>query len=248
MKKTINLNGVDVKLKFENGFAVVVVGEKYNYVNTDGELLSPEQWFDNAYNFTKGGIAHVIINDKQNLINKEGELIFKDIDISYIDMYNDEVYHRIYTQDGTMTYIKPNGEFAFGSEVWFNEGNRFSKKERFIAVCKNDKWNFIDADGNFLFRKWLLDYAESFCMGFAMVRLHGRENYVNMKGELLSKDGWFDEVEEHWFHKEYVVVTLYGKEYLLNKKGDLYVGKWYSEEPPKRVEWPRKPILPSTLP
>lgn len=244
MKKTINLNGIDIEVKFKNGFAVIEMNKKYNFVDSDGKLLSPNQWFDNVSDFRDGGVAFVMIGKKADLINKEGKLIFKDIPTNYIEWYDDERYHRVYSESG-MAYFKPNGEFAFDNVIWFDSGNRFLKKDKLIGVCKNSKWNLIDADGNFLFKDWTLDYIETFSEGFAMVELYGKKNYINKKGELLCKDIWFDEADD-WFHGEYACVKLYGEDYLIDKKGKLYKGKWYKSNA-KEVEVPTAPTFPKTL-
>ena len=61
--------------RFSDGFAVVVLNGKRNFINTRGELLS-NQWFDECGNFS-GDFAKVKLNDKWNFINTRGELLWK---------------------------------------------------------------------------------------------------------------------------------------------------------------------------
>ena len=58
---------------FKDGFATVVLNDKYNFINTKGQLLS-QQWFDSVRNF-KEGFASVYLSDKYNFIDTEGHLL-----------------------------------------------------------------------------------------------------------------------------------------------------------------------------
>lgn len=243
MKKTIKFNGSDMELDFDNGFAMIEIGGKFNYVKPNGELLSPKQWFNFVSGFTEDGVALVSIGPEDNLINKKGELVFKGVAIKHIEMYNDQRYHKVRSELG-FTYIKPNGEFAFGDDVWFENGGRFRKDKKYVEVQKDGKWNFIDIDGNLLFKDYHFEYAESFSNGLARVRLYGKENYINENGELLCKNVWFDDVESY-FCGVYATVKLYGKKYLIDRAGNLYEGNWCYEETIKRTQWPEEPIWPS---
>jgi hypothetical protein len=60
---------------FSEGFAVVVLNDKYNFINTDGKIIS-EQWFDNCYDF-HNGFAKVYLNNKGNFINTDGNILSK---------------------------------------------------------------------------------------------------------------------------------------------------------------------------
>lgn len=58
---------------FNEGFAKVKLNDKYNFINTEEQLLS-KQWFDCAKDFYKG-FAEVKLNDKWNIINTEGQIL-----------------------------------------------------------------------------------------------------------------------------------------------------------------------------
>ena len=55
------------------GFALVKLNGKYNFINGESEYLSIT-WFDDAWNFCEG-IALVKLNDKWNFINGEGKIL-----------------------------------------------------------------------------------------------------------------------------------------------------------------------------
>ena len=72
-------NGENPKNVFDNvgyfseGFTIVDLKDKCNFINTESELLS-DQWFDSVDNFREG-FAKVKLNGKRNYINTEGNII-----------------------------------------------------------------------------------------------------------------------------------------------------------------------------
>ena len=58
--------------RFYDGFAGVRLNGKWNFINTNGQLLS-NQWFDDVYSFDDG-FADVKLNGKWNLIDAKGNL------------------------------------------------------------------------------------------------------------------------------------------------------------------------------
>ena len=57
---------------FHEGFARVELNDKWNFIDTDGKLLS-EQWFDDAYK--SGGYAEVTKDGVTYRIDTKGNLI-----------------------------------------------------------------------------------------------------------------------------------------------------------------------------
>ncbi len=53
-----------------------MLNNKYNYIKTNGELLLPNQWFDNCSDFNDG-IAIVKLNNEFIKINTNGEILNK---------------------------------------------------------------------------------------------------------------------------------------------------------------------------
>jgi hypothetical protein len=60
---------------FRDGYAKVILNDKYNFINTKGKLLS-EEWFDNCGVF-KYGYAKVWLNGGWYRIDKTGKIIEK---------------------------------------------------------------------------------------------------------------------------------------------------------------------------
>jgi hypothetical protein len=72
--KFINSLVFDYVGDFYEGFAKVKIDGKYNFINTNGELLWKEDNFDLVWNFYNG-FAVGIMDDKMYKINTKGELI-----------------------------------------------------------------------------------------------------------------------------------------------------------------------------
>lgn len=65
-------NKFDYCRYFHNGYAIVILNGKYNYINTKGKYLS-EQWFDECW-MSQDGYVIVLLNDKQYKIDKNGKI------------------------------------------------------------------------------------------------------------------------------------------------------------------------------
>ena len=57
-----------------NGYAMIKLNNKWNFIDTQGKLVSPNQWFDGVGYFYNG-YATVKLNNKWNLINTQGKLV-----------------------------------------------------------------------------------------------------------------------------------------------------------------------------
>lgn len=67
----------------------------------------------------------------------------------------------------------------------FNDCSDFS--EGYARVELNNRYNFIDENGNILSNQWF-DDCLSFSEGCAAVKLNGKWNYIDKKGNLYNED------------------------------------------------------------
>ena len=165
---------------FNKGFARVVLNDKWNYINTEGQLLS-NQWFDAAGNF-KEGFAKVYLNRKCNYINTEGQLLSKQWFDTAWNFSEGFVGVRL---NGKWNFISTEGRLL--SKQWFDTTLDFS--EGFARVYLNGKWNFINIEGKLLSEQGF-DDTWNFSNGVAKVYLNGKYNFINTKGRILSQQ-WF---------------------------------------------------------
>ena len=84
----------------------------------------------------------------------------------------------------------------------------------------DDKWNFIDKNGNYLSDKWF-DWADNFQENFARVqRTNGEYNFINKQGKYLSKE-WFKWVGDSDEYDLTIVERINGELCKIDKTGKL---------------------------
>ena len=103
--------------------------------------------------------------------------------------------------------------------LYFSDG--FARVQR-----GDDKWNFIDKNGNYLYDEWYNDVF-NFHDGFAKVqRGDGLWNFIDKDGKILS-DEWFDWVD--YFNKDGFarVKRTNGKWNFIDKDGKILSDEWF---------------------
>ena len=124
---------------FKDGFATVVLNDKYNFINTKGQLLS-QQWFDSVWNF-KEGFDKVKLNGKYNFINTEGQLLSQQW---FDSVWNfKEGFASVYLSD-KYNFIDTEGHLL--SQQWFDMAWDFN--DGFAVVGLNGIWYNLDTEGN----------------------------------------------------------------------------------------------------
>ena len=196
---------------FHNGFAAVELNEKWNFINTRGELLC-NKWFDYCSDFNNG-FAVVELNGKWNFINTHGELLCNEW-FNNCGVFSDGF--AVVRLDDKWNFINTHGELLCNK--WFDYCFNFN--DGFALVKLNDKWNFINTRGELLCNEWF-NNCGVFSDGFAVVKLNGKYNFINTRGELLWKGNqWFD-----WcysFDNGFAKVQLNGRVFMIDTKGQLH--------------------------
>ena len=201
---------------FNEGFARVKLNYKYNFINTEGRILS-KQWFDCAYDFSEG-FAKVFLNGKWNYINTEGQLLSK----QWFDAAKDfNEGFAIVRLNGKYNFINTEGQIAF--DQWFEWMGNFN--EGFAAVQLSNKWNYINTEGQLLSKQWF-DSVWPFSKGLAQVYLNGKYNFINTEGRILSNQ-WFDSARN--FSEGFAKVELNYKYNLINPEGKLLYNQWLDD-------------------
>ena len=163
---------------FNEGFAVVRLNDKYNFINTRGELLCNE-WFDGCGDFSDG-FARVELNGKCNFINTRGELLGNE----WFDGCGDfsDGFARV-VLNGKWNFINTRGELLWKGDQWFDWCYNFNNG--FAKVELNDKCNFINTRGELLWKgdQWF-DWCDDFNNGFAQVELNDIAFMIDTKGQL----------------------------------------------------------------
>ena len=93
---------------FHEGFAQVKLNDKYNIINTEGNLLFPNQWFDFIGDI-KEGFYLVKQDNKYNYINTEGNLLSSNQWFDACELKSDNGFFKISLNDNIM-WIDKNGK------------------------------------------------------------------------------------------------------------------------------------------
>lgn len=165
----------DVVGKVNDGFAVVKLNRRCNFINTERQFLS-KQWFDMAWEFNEG-FAAVQLNNKWNFINPEGRILSKQW-FDTVRSFNNRF--AIVELNDKCNIINTEGQIV--SKQWFDWIGNFN--DEFARVKLNGIWNFINTEGQILSNQWF-DYVRDFNEGFAVVRLNSKCNFINTEGQIL---------------------------------------------------------------
>ena len=215
LAKKGDLSGFDYIGDFDkNGIAKVMLNDKWNLIDTNGNLLS-KQWFDYISSF-KNSFAKVMLKGKLNLIDVNGKLVYQQW---FDNIYGFENGFARVELNNKWNLIDVNGNFI--SEHWFDGIGYF--ENGFVKVKLNNKWNFIDVNGNFIYKQWL-DWISEFKNGFAQVMLNNKWNFIDVNGKLVSQK-WFDGIGN--FKNGFAQVMLNGKLNWIDVNGKLVYQQWF---------------------
>ena len=164
---------------FCEGFAVVQLNGKYNYINANNQLIS-DTWFDYCGYFRKG-FACVELYGKYNLINTNGQLLS---DTWFDGCNNFNNGFAIIVLNNKCNFINTNGQLL--SKTWFDYCVNFFNG--FARVRLNNKYNYINTNGQLISDTWF-DDCYNFENGVAIVYLNGQEHYINTNGQIVESKG-----------------------------------------------------------
>ena len=172
----------DYVCDFHEGFAVVKLDGKCNFIDTNGNLLSPDQWFNWCYRFSEG-FALVELGDKKNFINTEGNILSPD---QWFDVCSDFIKGLALVElDKKWNYLDAKGNILSPGQ-WFDWCDVFYKG--FAGVKVSKKYNFIDIKGNILSPDQWFDWCGDFHEGFAGVVIDGKWCYIDSEGNIYDKN------------------------------------------------------------
>ncbi len=205
---------------FFEGFAVVRLNDKYNYIDTNNKLLS-NKWFDDCYVFG-GGFGKVRLDGLYNYINTNGEIISQNQWFYDCDDFSGG-FARVQLGE-KWNYIDTNGEILSPNQ-WFDWCGSFS--EGFCKVRLGEKCNYLNTNGELLSKNQWFDVCSYFYEGFACVQLGEEWNFIGKNGELLSPDQWFDGCSV--FSNGVARVKLNNKYNYINTNGEIVFYQWFDE-------------------
>lgn len=208
---------------FREGIAKVVLKEKWNLINQNGELINPNRWYNWIGNFNEGFAKVKLKNRDWNFINQNGDIAFPDKCFCTVDDFS-EGYAKVELRGQGCNFINQNGDYLSPNQ-WFDYAYDFS--EGYAKVYLIGKgWNLINQNGKYLSPNQWYDETGNFREGFAWVELNYKYNFINQNGDLLSPNQWFDNVD--FFREGFARVNLNGEGNFINQKGEyLSPNQWF---------------------
>jgi len=180
----------DKATPFSDGFAAVAIGEKFGYIDRDGEWIV-EPSFDRAYPFSEG-LAAVEANKKVGFIDETGRMqIEAGFDVlskkgpSSTKTYNPsyQFSHGLVVlreKEAGYGYVNTKGEWAIPPQ--FDRASPFS--EGLAAVFIAERAGYIDTSG-----KWIVEpryeSAGPFQEERAAVQTGEKFGYINPRGQMV---------------------------------------------------------------
>ena len=132
----------DVVGNFYNGYAHVELNYKYNFIDVQGKLLSPNQWFDWIGDF-HDGYATVKLSNKWNFIDTQGKLVSPNQWFDGVGNFYDG-YARV-KLNNKWNSVDTQGKLVSPNQ-WFDGVSIFTNG--YTKVKLNGKWYKIDTKGN----------------------------------------------------------------------------------------------------
>ena len=199
---------------FSDGYAPVKLNNKWNLVDTQGKLFSPNQWFDDIGDFYDGYVR-IKLNNKWNFIDTQGKLVspnqWFDLTSNFYNGYaRVKLNNKWNSVDTQGKLVSPNQWFDWIGD--FHDG--------YARVILNNKWNFIDTQGKLVSPNQWFDDVGRFTNGYAKVKLNSKFNFIDVQGNLVSPNQWFDYVVND-FSNGYARVKLNNKWYKIDTKGNI---------------------------
>ena len=163
---------------FYNGYVRVKLNNKWNSVDTQGKLVSPNQWFDWMGNFYNG-YAKVILNNKYNFIDVQGNLVSPNQWFNNVGIFtNGYAWVRL---NNKYNFIDTQGKLLSPNQ-WFDLTSNFYNG--YATVELNGKWNLINTQGKLVSPNQWFDGIEYFSNGYARVKLNGKWYKIDTKGNI----------------------------------------------------------------
>lgn len=201
-------------------FCVVCKDEKWNFVDANGNYLSPI-WFFSVLDFSPNGLAKVLISSSEmNYLKRDGTFLFP-THLFYVEHFRDE-----------LAVIKRHGDFA--STVVDSNGNQLIDWQSFIDISRTSRriiarsidyeWNLYDFSGKKL-TSVSFEYISSFCESRAVVKdKNGKYGFIDEDGNLISPIV-FDECEP--FSDGMAAVRVNDKWGFIDRNGKLVASPEY---------------------
>lgn len=204
-----------------------VIDNKYNYL----EYINNEYFI--AQTDDGAGIIdsneNIVVSFKYDVLNViQGTEVIQGIIDERLDIFNMKIekimsmdnarvsskegYIKIYNQYDRK-YILNNGQEANGKDI--------IKDKKIFASKSNNKWGFVNKDGEVIVDK-IYDYVTEFNdYGYAGVKENGKWGVINQEGKIIEEPTYeLDSIEPDFIGKYYCVDLGYGEVFYCDNKNN----------------------------
>ena len=202
----------DAVSPFDNGYAVVRLGETFMVIDREGKEVTPPAPVYKIKDMKSGMAPFYTTEKKEGFVNSKGEIAIeaKFDGVGYF--HGDLAWAR--TSDGNVGYINKTGQWVIKPQ--FEAVKDFPAGEKLARVKKDGVWTYVNRSGEIV--KLPLDQISDFSEGLA----YGR------KGDLV---GFYDTNGAWVIQPQYEAVRDFKNGYAAARKGDLWgvidkTGEW----------------------
>lgn len=166
-----------------SGRVAACKGKKYGFLNEEMEPLGKFHW--DRLTGVKNNVGAGMRDGKWVLVNEDGEEKYEE---QYKDVIVDRngfcsAQKRIFVKKEDGYYLINNKGKRIG-DLEFDDAKPFIDGEGYAAVCRGDKWGFINSDGELVI-DCQYENAESFQNGYAAICEDGLWGYIDIEGNLI---------------------------------------------------------------
>lgn len=176
--------------KSNNILLCVKIGDKYGFINEEGDIMIEPQ-FDDAFYYFSDRVCFATLDGKKGLIDKEGNFIVElpdTVDWIYSFRNNRAI---IRFKNGNENIIDADGNLLFDNQYldvkWDEDESLY-----FYVKGQDSKWNIALPNGDFLVKS--LDSISGISQGLFTVNYNGKWGYLDKTGRLVI-DTIYDEAK-----------------------------------------------------
>lgn len=253
-RELYNYDDIDFKIypsQYMKDYSFIEVDKKFNLIDEKNLTLKFDKWF---FTFpekqTEKPLPLSFGYGQCNYLTNDGNLLLKENAFAAFGFQNKDITF-IQLQTGMFSAINIQGKKIFNKE--FENVNHFSQDTNQALVEQNDRYNWIDMNGNFMSDKWydwvsrnhrIASYQGKFCvlddsheptsksfdsivhdcLDYHIIEKDHKYNVLDNKGNIISND-WFDKIYTVWHLMSFGLQNKNGFYYLITDEGPLQLQK-----------------------
>lgn len=191
-KNVVKLKNIQELGMASSDYYTIKADRQWYLYNFEGKKITgPYQYISNV-NEDVVGIkdknskwSYIYVKDLKKSNKSYDEIILNDNKMAYVN-------ERFFVRDGVDCYMIDYKGNKIGDS--FENARAFNEPDSYAAVRKNNKWGFVDSDGNMIIKPTFQE-AHSFYNNYAAVKVDGKWGFIDASGKMVI-DPKFDDVKD----------------------------------------------------